>query len=565
MRKIIALLISLFIINDFLYAGKGKIKITANKKGFDIYVNGKKWANTKESDNIIALDAGKYNIKVVKNKNSCIRYVANKSLDIKEYSLIEEYFDLKLEDNCTKIIWEKTFGDDKGSEKANSFIQTKDGNFIIAGQKFISSDMYSTNEDAWIIKLDSNGNKIWDKTFGGKFSDEATSIIQTKDGGFIVAGEIGYTSYRDFNSDFDAWIIKLDKDGNKIWDKTFGDSGWNKANAIIQTNDRGFIFVGNTNVVKLDKNGNEIWNKTFGNANSIIQTKTGEFIFVGNKAHKRISSIYTNVWVTKLDKNGNVIWDKEFGGKDNEEANLIIQTKDGNFVIAGKFSSASNELIGSSAFWIIKIDSSGNKIWDKKYFGDGYDVANAIIQTKNGNFIVAGLTTSKGAGKRDAWIIKLDKNGNKIWDKTFGGKYDDKATSILQSNDGNLVMLGEKELDSGRYIWVLKFENTISNLNSKQQNNLSNLTNKESCYNNNNYNACLKEGLKYYNGKHYNLAKDFLEKACNGNKYLACAKLGNIYLNESGNALFVNRKKAKKAQLLLTGARVSNTLWQISI
>jgi hypothetical protein len=362
----------------------------------------------------------------------------------------------------TFISWDKTFGDNENNE-AFSIIQTKDGGFAVAGFTWSKENK---EDDVWIIKLDKYGNKIWDKTFGGSKFDGAYSIIQTQDEGFAVAG---WTSSKG-NGWIDCWIIKLDKNGNKIWDKTFGGRYWDEARSIIQTKDGGFAIAGFTSskgngkndawVIKLDKNGNKIWDKTFGGKNydraySIIQMIDGGFASAGYTYSKKNKSF--DAWVIKLDEDGKKIWDKTFGGNSSDAAYSIIQTNNGSFVVAGETRSKGN---GYNDFWIIKLDKNGNKVWDRTFGGSSSDVAHSIIQTKDGGFATAGYTGSKGNGKKDIWVIKLDKNGNKVWDRTFGGSSSDEAYSIIQTKDGGFAIAGYTESKENKkyYIWVIKLD-----------------------------------------------------------------------------------------------------------
>jgi predicted secreted protein len=242
-----------------------------------------------------------------------------------------------------------------------------DNGYIIVG------DTYSFGEgkgDAWVIKIDKNGNKIWDKTFGGSKNDEANAIIKA-DNGYIIVGDTD-DSFFGVGS-VDAWVIKIDKNGNKIWDKTFGGSKYDEADAIIKA-DNGYIIAGYT--------------ESFGAGNY-------------------------DTWVIKIDKNGNKIWDKTFGGRKDDEADAIIKVNNG-YIIAGYTDSFG---AGDRDVWVIKIDKNGNKIWDKTFGGTYYDDAYAIIKADNGYIIVGDTDDSFfGVGSVDAWIIKIDKNGNKIWD-----------------------------------------------------------------------------------------------------------------------------------------------------
>jgi len=313
--------------------------------------------------------------------------------------------------NNKKIItFKKTFGGKRG-DGAYSIVQTKDGGYIVSGY---TDSFGAGGRDVWIIKLDRNGNKIWSKTFGGKSWDEAHSIVQTKDGGYILSGE----TYSFGAGKSDVWIIKLDRNGNKIWSKTFGGKNWDVAHSIVQTKDGGYVVSGDT----------------------------GSFGAGGGDG-----------WIIKLDRNGNKIWSKAFGGKNWDVAHSIVQTKDGGYIVSGYTDSFG---AGGSDGWIIKLDRNGNKIWSKTFGGKKWDVAYSIVQTKDGGYIVSGYTKSFGAGGRDVWIIKLDRNGNKIWSKTFGSKKWDVAFSIVQTKDGGYIVSGETySFGAGRGdVWIIKLD-----------------------------------------------------------------------------------------------------------
>ncbi len=356
-------------------------------------------------------------------------------------------------------VWDKTFGGSR-SDEAKAIIETKDGGYLVAG-KTISYG--NDGEDIWLIKIDKNGNKIWDKTFGGSRSDEANAIIETKDGGYLVAGKTSSYSYGNYYPD--AWLIKIDKNGNKIWDKTFGGSRSDGANAIIETKDGGYLVAGYNDfnhdykkdawLIKIDKNGNKIWDKTFGGGelHSIIETRDGGYLAAGT------TRLYNDdyVWIIKIDKNGNKIWDRTFGGSEFDGANAIIETKDGGYLVAGFTYSYGN---GGSDVWLIKLDKNGNKIWDRTFGGSRTDGANAIIETKDGGYLVAGYTSSYDKGEGDIWLIKIDKNGNKLWDRTFGGSEWDYPYSIIDTRNGGYLVAGFTHSygNGGSDVWIIKLK-----------------------------------------------------------------------------------------------------------
>ena len=366
------------------------------------------------------------------------------------------------ESKSGNIIWDKTFG---GSDRdvALSITQTEDGGYAISGY---TRSKGKGKTDAWAIKLDEWGNMVWDKTFGLSDNDVAYSIIQIKDGGYAISG---YTIFKNIG-EADLYIIKLDEKGNRVWDKIFFGSKWDSARSIIQTEDEGYVISGYTWskgsgkqdawVIKLNNKGDMVWNKTFGGydddmASSIIQTKNGDYVAVGWTMSK--GSGKQDAWVIKLDEQGNIKWDKTFGGTNYDSARSIIQTEDEGYVISGYTWSKG---AGKADGWIIKLDEQGNIKWDKRIGGSNGDDILSIIQAKDGDYIAVGETESKGAGDWDGWIIKLDEQGNTKWDKTIGGSYCDSILSIIQTKDGDYIAAGwtMSKGAGGADAWIIKLE-----------------------------------------------------------------------------------------------------------
>ena len=229
-----------------------------------------------------------------------------------------------------------------------------------------ATGLLGTDKYTWNVHYVGTIYGILNKTFGGEGGDWARSVQQTSDGGYILAGQTGSFGA----GSYDAWLIKTDANGNKVWDKTFGGSSYDEANAVQQTSDGGYILAGET--------------YSFG---------TGSY----------------DAWLIKTDANGNKVWDKTFGGISSDGAYSVQQTSDGGYILAGSTDSFG---AGSSDAWLIKTDADGNKVWDKTFGGISGDVASAVQQTKDGGYILAGYTGSFGAGVYDAWLIKTDAEGN---------------------------------------------------------------------------------------------------------------------------------------------------------
>ncbi len=286
------------------------------------------------------------------------------------------------------------------------------------------------------------------KTYGGEDYDEARSVQQTSDGGYIVAG---YT-YSFGADDYNIFLIKTDANGNIIWAKTYGGTDEDRAYSVQQTSDGGYIVAGITRsfgaglsdilLIKTDANGNIIWAKTYGGtyydyAYSVQQTSDGGYIVAGYTASFGAGN--DDIFLIKTDANGNIIWAKTYGGTYYDYAHSVQQTSDGGYIVAGYTASFG---AGYYDAFLVKTDANGNIQWAKTYGGTDDDSASSVQQTSDGGYIVAGWTQSFGAGGWDIFLIKTDANGNIQWAKTYGGTYWDGVFSVQQTSDGGYIVAG---------------------------------------------------------------------------------------------------------------------------
>jgi uncharacterized delta-60 repeat protein len=366
------------------------------------------------------------------------------------------------------VTWEKTFGG-TSFDRAYSIDQTADGGYVLAGQ---TSSFSAGGYDYYIIKLDELGNITWQKNFGGASAEIARSVRQTDDGGYIVTGrsssfKVGYC---------DFYIIKLDASGNKSWEKVYGGDSWDDPYSIQQTEDGGYIVAGHTEsigagkydvyVMKLDAGGDPIWDETYGGtendaASSIQQTADGGYIVAGYTASSGAGGM--DIWVLKLDSNGTLIWDEAFGGSDHDAANAIWQTTDGGYIVAG-YTEASGA--GGKDIWVLKLTGSGTVSWDDFFGGTEDDEAKSIQQTADGEYVVAG--TAGTAGTTDMYIAKLDETGSRVWERYYGDTNNDAAYAVQQADDGGYIVAGYThspdatgELDDDIYILKLNEEGEL--------------------------------------------------------------------------------------------------------
>jgi hypothetical protein len=341
------------------------------------------------------------------------------------------------------IQWEKTFG---GSDKdyGGSVQQTSDGGYIIAGTYNNWSGEMGTG-DVYLVKTDSAGNLLWQKTFGGGSGDFGASVQQTSDGGYIIAGDTW-----SFGANWsDVYLIKTDSAGNSQWQKTFGGIRWDAGCSVQQTADGGYIIAGYTDsgttyyvyLIKTDSAGNSQWQKTFGGirwdaGSSVQQTSDGGYIIAGT-TFSFGDPINGDVYLIKTDSAGNQIWQTTFGGSDWDEGTSVQQTADGGYIITGYTDSGT-----SYDVYLVKTDSAGNLKWQKTFGGINDDYGYSVQQTTDGGYIIAGVTCSFGAGNFDVYLIKSDSAGNIQWQKTFGGSSWDYGYSVQQTSDGGYVIAG---------------------------------------------------------------------------------------------------------------------------
>jgi hypothetical protein len=355
-----------------------------------------------------------------------------------------------------EVEWQKTYGGTI-SYMSCSITASGDGGYVVAGVNSSKEGDF----DFCILKLDRHGDKIWDKIYGGPRDDWAFTVTPDGDGGYIVGG---------YNASFgagaaDIWILKLDSQGNRIWDKTYGGTGA-VAFSIISTDDGGYIVAGLTHsfgdsdcwILKLDRQGNKIWDKTYGGggkdwAKSIVPTGDGGYIVAGTTSS--FGSGKDDFWILKLDSQGNKIWDKTYGGAGDDRASSIMAAGDGGYIVAGTTNSFG---VGNDDFWILKLDNQGEKIWEKTYGGSGDDQANSIIAAGDGGYIVAGTTESIGTDHKDFRILKLDPQGKEVWDKIGAESGESWASSIIAASDGGYVVAGMTRSPAAGIgdFWVMK-------------------------------------------------------------------------------------------------------------
>ena len=365
-------------------------------------------------------------------------YVSGSGGDVTNNQGGRDFWVVKI-DAFGNLEWQKALGG-SGTEEPFSIHQTTDNGYIVAGHtNSIDGDITESfgNNDIWVVKLDNLGNIQWQKSYGDGNHQRAFSIVQTTDGGYALTG---YT-YIGGTTESDVIVIKLDAIGNVEWQNTY-DYGNNNLSqdhrAIIQTTDGGYILAGYTTtaeqlglnftdawVVKLNATGNIEWSERYGGSLAedlldIQQTSDGGYVMAGYSSST--DGDFTNnnggedYWVVKIDSSGNLQWQKTLGGTKRDRAFSVRETLAGGYIVAGYTESNDGDITnaqGSLDGWIVKLDNTGNLQWQKILGGTQGDYVYAIEQTTDGGYITIGGTSSDDSGIGDTfggydfWVVKF--------------------------------------------------------------------------------------------------------------------------------------------------------------
>lgn len=417
--------------------------------------------------------------------------------------------------------WDYRYGG-TSAEVLNTFKITQDSGFILGG--YTDSDSTGDvsqhtqgNTDFWVVKTGSNGLKQWDKRFGGLDSERLFAIQQTTDGGYIFGGYTESDSTGDVSQptrgNADYWVVKTDAAGNKQWDKRFGGLYSEYLNALVQTSDGGYLLAGQSFsdstgdfshynnggmdfwVVKINAAGSKQWDNNYGGYQDemlydVKITLDGNYVLCGSTLSDSTGSMTQHsrggydYWIVKIDTSGTKLWDKRFGGTQNDFASSLIVTNDGG-VLAGGYSESdstgdvSQHTKGMADYWLVKTNTAGIKQWDKRYGGDWNEtVFGNLSKSFDGNYLVSGLSysymsgdkTEDNLGVEEPWVLKIDTNGTKVWDKTIFTSGHEEQGLLLQCPDSGYAVALYTSVDVGGYktqpsqgyydFWFVKFNDT---------------------------------------------------------------------------------------------------------
>lgn len=391
-----------------------------------------------------------------------------------------------------EVEWDKTLGG-ADDERLYALALTPEGGILVGGDSRSGASGDRTESsygdlDYWIVKVDKEGNKLWDKAYGGTGEDHLTSIATTGDGGFLLAGYSGSgisgnkTAPSRGSSDF--WIIKIDAMGNILWDRTFGGESWDRLRTVVQTEDGGFLLGGESNssasgnktaealgsgdfwIVRTDADGNKLWDKAYGevditdNLANIALAPNGDFLLTGQswiktgeivvdgETHIQTTSAFR---VIRIDEHGSERWGNVYmsENENNRFVRDVLVTSDDGFLLIGDESHRSRD------GYVIRMDGQGNVIWDRYYGGDAIDITFSAVKSPNGYLLggesysdISGDKTEAPIGDADFWILEIDTTGNVLWDKTIGSTGWESMVEMAALSDNEFLLAGFSSSDA---------------------------------------------------------------------------------------------------------------------
>jgi hypothetical protein len=383
-----------------------------------------------------------------------------------------------------------------GTDVIQKIRKTTDNGYIVVGTT--GSNNYNVNgnhglNDIWVVKLNNSGAVEWQKCFGGSFNDYGSDIQQTSDGGYIVCGwtnsndgdAVGLHGPPNYDGYNDFFILKISSSGSIEWKKCLGGNRDEKAFSVTKSIDGGFIISGYTNtnnngdvsgynpnneysnqidawVVKLNSSGNFVWKKCFGDSNqddftNVKELNDGALLFAGTTSSYQLNGNHgeKDFWLVKTDANGVIQWQKLYGGSSRDIFKSVEITSDQGFILTGETFSYNGDVLNTfnvtnseSDTWVLRLDANGNIIWQKCFGGTLNESGNYIIQTSDGGFAITGNTTSFNGnvaynyGSDDFWLLKINSMGSLMWQKSLGGANYDVSNSLVATADGGFVLAG---------------------------------------------------------------------------------------------------------------------------
>jgi hypothetical protein len=340
-------------------------------------------------------------------------------------------------------LWNRTFGGPNNDE-GTDIVTCSGGGFALVGSSW---SFAVGDDDVWLIRTDVNGNHLWNQTYGGTEWDVGYSLVECSGGGFAICGHTGSFGGGHTN----VWLIRTDASGTHLWNKTYGGSNYDSGLSVFQCSDSGFVITGITQsyggsdndvwVIRTDSDGNIQWSQVFGGSSSdqgysIIESTGGDLVVAGISSSYGVGDF--DAWLIRLDSSGNHIWNYTYGSVETDRVTSVIECQDGGYALAGY-----TRQTGGWDAWVVKTNNNGIHQWNQTYSASFSQLSWDLVELSDGSFAVSGETEHPGGGGADLLLIRTDSNGNHQWNRTFGGPYGEFGYAIANDSTG-FVMVGKQ-------------------------------------------------------------------------------------------------------------------------
>ncbi|MFC2137232.1 cadherin domain-containing protein [Bacteroidota bacterium] len=381
------------------------------------------------------------------------------------------------------IEWSKVYGG-SNYDYPKSIIQTSTGEYLFVGSTRssdidVNHDHNPDSVESWLLKLNINGDTLWTKCFGGNRDDMTNSVIETSDGNYLMVGASHSVDgdLQNNNGIQDLWIYKTDTSGQLLWSKNYGGTDRDGASEIAALDDGNYIVVGTTLsndldvhgaygseniwILKINLQGDTLWTKAISNTRGyfVMNTSDSNILIAGQSNY--------DYYIVKLDYSGDIIWSNNYGGSGWDFAESIAETDDGDYIVAGFTYSNDGDVHGMHGirdYWIIKLTSEGDTVWTRCFGGSGYDQAYSIVRSKDNSFIIVGRSDSEDGdvtgliNATDFWVVKINESSDILWTKCLGGFRSEIPYKVINTVDDGYVIIG----DSYSNDWDVRENNGIS-------------------------------------------------------------------------------------------------------
>jgi hypothetical protein len=382
-----------------------------------------------------------------------------------------------VESNDNGSTWIRTYGGEQ-EDDAWDVLLAEDGGYFIVGGTNLEYEP-KMQGDIYLIRTDATGQVLWEKTYGGEGYQSGRTVFQTTDGGLLISGPTASSEARGT----DIFLLKVDRDGNELWSKTFGgpldefgavwpteDGGYLLGGNLVDPNDLvadpsaagygGFAGRSNIYIARTDADGNELWSHTFGGENNVmtkasIQTPDGGFLILATIMHYPETD--DDIYLLKVDADGNEVWSRTWE-QDLLSGRALIQTTDGNYLLAGVYMPLDATDRSATDFLFIKVDPAGNEIW-KSTLGepDVLDYASLLIEAEDGSYIAVGnRVTSFTSWDDDVVLVKIDTSGQLLWERVIETDTHVMLGTIRRHPDRGYVIVGSIVRDGAFDILMIK-------------------------------------------------------------------------------------------------------------